>query len=161
MATNRPTTDYLSIPDVSDLASKLADAVEAANKAAARATEARRDLKEARDELALFEAAILDEAYSTGTLNGKNEEIRERNRMLFLDAHPDYQKDKQGVDYQSRLTDEANLTAEATNREVGMWHSVAHLSTAALQLAAAQVSLQATVLVHPPKAPKTPKAKAN
>ena len=146
-----PTIDNPIIPDVTDMATKLGDAVEAANTAALRAMQARRALGEVREELALFEAAILNEAYATGALNGKNQEERERNRLLFLSRHDAYQKTRQAVDYQSRLCDEAEHAAAATARELGVWHTAANLSTAALQLMASQVSLQATVALHPPK----------
>jgi len=157
MATNRPDATITT----GDPTERLMSAVEASNVANYRAIEVNRQLKELKDELTFLEACILDEAYSTGALNGKNQEERERNRSVFLGHHPEYTAAKNEYDNAVRLCDEARIAQEATAREVGMWHAVIHYATAQAEFAAAQVSLQAAVVIHPPKPAKAPKAKAN
>jgi len=144
-----------------DASERLMNTVLAATDAAYKASEAARTAKDFKETLIFTEAALLDEAYASGTLNGKNEAERERNRILFLGRDEGYHKIKAEYTRLANLAEDARNTQEATAREVGMWHAVIHYQTANLEYAAAQVSLQAAVIIHPPrvpKAPKTPKA---
>ena len=108
-----------------DKFAEMADLMERSRRAAIRENEAKLDLEMAK-------AERLEIGYAQEHISGKNAEERGRREVIFLGRDNDYQaayKHWQDADIAFQIAKQA---LELSAKELGVWHSVAHVQAAQL-----------------------------
>lgn len=97
-----------------------------------RMTELSQKVREAEENLKLLEAQIIEDAFASRDIGGKNAEERGRAIKIYLASQAEYQKAQKQL---ARIETEYEMTkceAEAAARLLGTWHSIAQMHSAQL-----------------------------